>query len=587
MSEPGFASGRGALGTTTMATIATEAGPTPSPAPSRPFGGWAAVALALAGYLLAMLMLFRGAILSGFDLGFGNRGDALIEISLLEHWRSVLMGAASWNQPLYFHPYADTLGYNDGYLLSGLIYSGWRTVFDPFLADTLTAFTWRSIGYVATLWLVRGVLRWGWGPAILIAILATIANNMFLQAGHAQINSLALLPLLAGLAILAVRSEIARRPHAHLFAVMAAGLIGLWLVTAFYFAWFTFYFTLVFALCWLATTGRLRGSALLALLRAHWRLLATFMGATGIAALAFLAVYLPKRIETGGHGYMVSYLTQPWDVVNVGEYNWLWGWIARAIRAVAEGLSPPGGYLRRAFLGWEHHSGFPLLLFGLICVAGYRLIRWGEDPLVRAFALAVVISWALTLRIWQISPWMLVYYLVPAASGVRVVLRYQLFLALPVLLLVGLAWRDSLARLWQRRPWLASGLVALLIVEQANGWHMTELSRREQSAAFGAIPAPPSGCTSFYVVAARVNEPPFGDADYHAHYAHNVDAMFLAERWRLPTLNGYSTFNPPDWNFAYPLAADYDARVAAYARTHRLTGLCRLDMRAASPWRRL
>jgi hypothetical protein len=60
--------------------------------------------------------------------------------------------------------------------------------------------------------------------------------------------------------------------------------------------------------------------------------------------------------------------------------------------------------------------------------------------------------------------------------------------------------------------------------------------------------------------------------------------MVLSELWRVPTINGFSTFNPPDWNFADSLAGDYDDRAAAFARTHHLSGLCRLDARQPQPW---
>jgi len=85
-------------------------------------------------------------------------------------------------------------------------------------------------------------------------------------------------------------------------------------------------------------------------------------------------------------------------------------------------------------------------------------------------------------------------------------------------------------------------------------------------------------------VASRVTEPVYINAELDALYPHNVDAMLLAELWRMPTINGFSTFNPPDWNFASPRAPDYDARVLAYARRHGLRGLCRLDVRQARPW---
>ncbi len=543
--------------------------------------------LAFCACAFSIIFVFRDIIVSGFDLGFGNRGDAIIEISILEHWRNALMGTAAWNQLFYFYPHGDTLGYNDGYFLSGLIYSAWRIGFDPFLSDTLTAISFRLIGFAASLWLVRGVLRWTWAVAILIAVLFTISNNMFVQAGHAQINSLALLPVLASLAILTVRAEIERRPAARWYAALTALVIGLWLITAFYFAWFTFYFTLIFVLCWLWATGSYRLRALRALARDHWQTGSVFLVTALLSAIPFLLVYLPKRLETGGHGYMVSYLVQPIDLVNVGEQNLLWGWIARGIRAIVQAISAPGGKLEKAFLGWEHHSGFPVLLFSLACIAAVRLLRNREPLLTRTFALAIVISWMLTLRIWQVSPWLLVHFLVPAASGVRVVLRYQLFLVLPVLLLVGIHFRERLGDIWRRQPVLALGIVALLVLEQINLAHPAELSRRWQSAAFDRVPPPPADCRAFYVVAARPPEAAYVDSHQDALYSHNVDAMFLAERWRLPTINGFSTFTPPDWNFSEPQASDYDSRVRAYAGKYDLRGLCRLDIRSPRIWSRL
>jgi hypothetical protein len=55
----------------------------------------------------------------------------------------------------------------------------------------------------------------------------------------------------------------------------------------------------------------------------------------------------------------------------------------------------------------------------------------------------------------------------------------------------------------------------------------------------------------------------------------------------VPTLGGYSTFQPRDWVFADPLKPDYDARVRRYIESHRLKGVCRLDVRDAQPWRRI
>ena len=542
-------------------------------------------------WLAAMLVAFRDPVLSGFDLGFGDRADAIIEISLLEHWRNVLTGASAWNQPIYFHPHPGTLGYNDGYFLFGLVYSFWRIWFDPFLADTLNAATFKTIGFVASWWLVRRTLGWQAPVALLVATLFTINNAMALQAVHAQLQSVALLPVAMTLAIGAVRAEAAgQRTGARIAGVLLALLLAAWLITGFYMAWFTIWFACVFVACWLVSTGNWRPAAALSLARAHIGTLAICAAAFAVAVLPFLSVYLAKAGETGGHGYwkMLGYLVTPIDLINTGPDNLLWGWLQRGLRALLGLFAPDPDVARRVF-GGEHESGFPLLLFGLIAVAAWRVLRRRipADPVLFAYALAIVVSWALTLQLWVASPWGAVFHLVPGAKGMRVVLRYQIFLVLPVLLLVAAVWRDRLIAMLDARRIAALALVGVLLIEQLNGFSAAQLSRSANWEPLTRIPTPPAECRSFYAVQILTGEPTYRSAAMHAKHPHNDDSMLLAQLWRVPTLGGYSTFQPKDWVFADPLASDYDMRVAGYIAAHRLTGVCRLDMRDPQPWRRV
>ena len=203
---------------------------------------------------------------------------------------------------------------------------------------------------------------------------------------------------------------------------------------------------------------------------------------------------------------------------------------------------------------------------------------------LRAFALAIVLCWLLTLQVGSFSAWAFVFDWVPGAKGLRVVTRFQLFLLLPVLLIVMAVFRHRATDWARRRPWLLTVAVALLIVEQFGSDVPVQISRSIDGAALRAVPPPPSGCRSFYVVAARRDETVYVDAARTAVYPHNVDAMLLAELWRVPTINGLSTFNPRDWDFAEPNAANYDARVAFYIAHHRLKKVCRLDVGRAKSW---
>lgn len=549
--------------------------------------GWVALV-----WLTAMFVAFRDPVLSGFDLGFGDRADGIIEISLLEHWRNVFTGHSAWNTPSYFHPHPGTLGYNDGYFLYGIVYSFWRLWFDPFLSDTLNAATFKTIGFFASWWLVRRTLGWQAPVALLVAALFTICNSMAVQAGHAQLQSVGLAPVAMILAIGAVRAEAdGASIRARLLGILLALLMAAWLITAYYMAWFTLWFACVFTLCWLIVSGNWRPAAALALLRRHGATFAVCFAVFAAAVIPFLSVYLPKAGESGGHDYwkMLGYLVTPIDLVNTGPGNLLWGWINLGMRALLGRFASDPDLPRRVF-GGEHESGFPLLLFALAIAAAWRVLlrrRQPADPILFAFALAIAASWALTLQLWVASPWGVIFHVVPGANGLRVVLRYQIFLALPVLLLVAAVYSNRLMELLTQRRALGMAVVALLLVEQLNGQSAARLSRSTFWTPLTTIPAPPPGCRSFYAVQTRIGEPLFINAAMHAKHPHNDDSMLLSQVWRVPTLGGYSTFQPRDWVFSDPLKPDYDARVRRYIDSHRLTGVCRLDVRDAQPWRRV
>ncbi|WP_225883217.1 hypothetical protein [Sphingomonas aliaeris] len=109
-------------------------------------------------YAFSVVLFFWPSIVSGFDLGFGDRADGIIEISILEHWHNVFRGEADWTTTAYFYPYTDTLGYNDGYFLYGVIYSFWRAFADPFHADVLNIVTFKTIGFLRHMYWSRA--RW-------------------------------------------------------------------------------------------------------------------------------------------------------------------------------------------------------------------------------------------------------------------------------------------------------------------------------------------------------------------------------------------------------------------------------------------
>jgi hypothetical protein len=528
----------------------------------------------LAG-LLAVAFFFRNQIGNGATLLLGDRHDAVIELAILEHWANVLRGLSPWDRTDYFHPVPGTLGYNDGYLLFGLLHAGFRAAgADPFLSGELVNAALRGIGYGGTYLLARRALGLATGWAVLAAVLFTISNNLFIRGSHAQLFSIGFVPVLLVLA---------HGLGAALLEGRRAGLLG-WggafalgfaacLMTGFYMAWYLAFFAAAALPAWLLVAGRPARRRLVAALRAQaWSLLALAVLAAAVQ-LPFLSLYLPKAAETGMHPWadVLRHVPGLLDVFHVGEQNIVWGWL---VRAVNQAFRPDMPFWSERMTGLP-----PLLLLGFVAALAWLWRGGGDQPpgrvaLLRALALATLVTWALTLQIEGVTPWSLVYRLVPGAKAARVVARYQIFLTLPVVLLA----TAMLAAEARRLPRLAvAGLVGLLLAEQANGYAPLFLDRTEEAARLAAIPPAPPSCAAFYVSAARTTSR-FGEAVADP-YNHNTEAMLVAAVRHLPTINGISTFNPPYWPASIPENPDYLRQVETYAAHWDVTGLCGLDLR--------
>ena len=106
------------------------------------------IVMFILAFILTFGVIFYTQISTGFDFVIGSRFDGIIETSILHHWYNVFAGHAKWNQVAYFYPYIDTLGYNDGYFIFGLIFAIYKLLgLDIFLASEFVNITIKFIGF--------------------------------------------------------------------------------------------------------------------------------------------------------------------------------------------------------------------------------------------------------------------------------------------------------------------------------------------------------------------------------------------------------------------------------------------------------
>lgn len=524
---------------------------------------FATVALAAAA---SIYFFFQHEINTHFAYLFSDEYDAVIEAVLVSHWHHVIALAQPWREPLYFYPHQDVLGYNDSYLLYGLIGSGYRAAgFNIFVAQELVHITVKIIGFVSMVLLLNRLH----GRSIINALgaaLFTLAINSSVQAGHGQLLAIAFAPLL-GLLLLGVAQGIAaRRPKATLiYGFALIGLFNSLLLTAYYPTWFFGLFVIGFCVLHAVLARDVTKSFLRSLLYLKWHvlILAAFFVLT---ITPFLYVYLPKLHQTHGWSYraQLSYSLHLPDLLNYGPGSLVWGWLARSLGTAFPSLFRPG----------EYRVGFtPDVL--LVLALGIRHIFVARAPELPQWtmilALATLAGLMAPISIGTVSWWFFVHLLVPGSAGVRVTARYYIFLTFPIVVLISF-YLVRLERHGRSAKVTGILLMLLLCASQINRSPPTYLDVARELAIRNAVSPPPAGCTSFVV--SNPAQPP--TTHFDKLYRQNVQAMLIADKINLPTLNGFASINPPDWAFTQD--DGYLQRVADYVSRHHLTGVCRYDL---------
>jgi hypothetical protein len=525
---------------------------------------------------VVLFVFFRQQFLSHFSLLSSDRYDGVIQVALLEHWFNVARGFSHWASPNYFFPYEKVLGYNEGLFLYGLIYSVFRFFsIDPFLSGELVNIVIKAIGFGGFFVAARKIFKLQFSWSLLGAAVFALSNNSYVQVDHAQLLSVSFAPVEAVLIYSSWNALIlSRRWRFFCLGSLTAIFFSAWLLTCLYTAWFFALFLFMIA-CILAFRGGKQGlDKLKHALSENW------WGVLGIAAIAagslmpFCSVYLTGQqvVRHRPWSEILFYGPSLLDSINVGANNLLFGDMLGWARERCSICDLGTG---------EREAGIAPILFLLAGLGVAEIFRRRMSmpaqkvAVIYGVAIASVVLWLLSIRFGQYSGWYLLYKFWPGGSGLRVVARLYLFLSFPVTALA--VWYLSQKASTWRMAYL-SIVCALLVLEEINGLNTARLDRNKETSHSLVAQRAPTQCRSFF----SSESPDTDDRNplflLGTLYPHNVDAMLIAERVNLPTINGIASFNPPDWDFGYSTKPDYSLRVEKYAKSHNLAGLCRLDL---------
>ena len=543
-------------------------------------------AIIIGGFVLGFAFFFRAQLLSKFDLLFGDRGDARFVLFVHEHVFRALLGRSDFLSPPYFYDVTRTLGFSDALLLNQIIYAPIRGLgADPYLALLLTIMTLSIASYGFLYGLLR---RFGRVPVI-IAVFAsftfTFANNLFVNANHLQLFAIYYIPAVAYLSILAI-TEIHKQKTISLIAAGIAGLLyGLLLATEFYIAWFFGISIIIFSLTFIGVSWRAARAWFVADPIRVGMLGFAFVNGFVFGLIPFTSIYVP--VYLGGSRNFNEYLeTAPTftDIANVG-LNFVWGDLFEKIGFLShEQILSSHEQILSAERRFAITPTLQLLVL-LSLLAALRPQHWAllkSNELKRASIIAgATVYFALflfTIKISEHSIFLIFFKFVPGGSAIRAGYRAMLVANFFVVISVAIAitsissvlLRQS-AEVQKVRLARASivALMVLAVVEQLNLTQGSLVSRTFERSHLANISTAPPECRCFYIA----GEPTQPATEVQ------LDAMLIAQRIGIPTINGYSGVFPAKWELYDTAAANYEHNAWVWAVSHGIdVGLCRLDL---------
>jgi hypothetical protein len=567
--------------------------------------------------------------------GLGDWLDPYLINALLEQWRYSVRHLANPISPPMFFPERGTLGYSHSLILYAPFYVIARVALHPFVADTVTILTVIEIGILSLYAIFRRFLAMGIVESLLlVTVFATSRNVINPPTGYwAQRASVFLVP-----AILLIGLTSARRSRGPLRS-LGLGVAALLWASLFTHDIYTGLLSSLVALLLLVgvlpTAMGIRISipptrrpfrrvhsvtltllVFVSITALAWAWVLKFDSILGIAFapqhhhwerplfMAFMALAVAELLR-GGVRRRIAVVdrTAARDVaaIAVGAALGLVGFVW--VYHIAFGQHPrfpeqqminalvprnPADWPRifsrpGSWLPYESGRSFAIVfaLAAACCVPWLPLPRGMRLSALWLAAVALIVL-VIPMRIGDFALWRSVSA-VPGFSAIRdpkrIIYPFELAAALGLGVVLARLPRASLLR---RAIFL---FIAAIIVLRWNPERF-DYGRRIDAFQFW-IERPiavDAACRSFFITNASAAYMSRSD---NMAGLYGTDAEFIATKYAIPTLNGYSAWEPPDWYLRDPLVPYYQYGVDEWITSNHLHRVCKLDIdgRTMTPYR--
>lgn len=477
---------------------------------------------------IGLTMAHHKMVLSGLGFIQSDQGDTRFVHFTMEHVLRWALGQPLhrdfWSPPSFF-PVQGHMAWAD--VMAGAVpfYAPWRLLAEPFTAFQLWALTVGALNFTSTHLLLKRCFGFTtWASAVGAALFSFSAVRVN-QTMHWQLFPAFFTVWGAHAAYrLANASRLSPRERVRYIALLAGSAVAqLWV--GIYLGWFMAFVFAVGLALGLAFWPKARAE-IFGLVKSHPVALAVAAGLALAALYPMAWRYAETAKQFGSRPYseVVTMLPMARVWFHLGEGSWLWGWAAK--HPWFQGIP----------MEHEQRCGFGFIATAVALVAFVRLRAQQRVAFVGVLFLVLVLTTTLYAADGT-SPWKLVYEYFPAAQAIRGVSRATVVYMLGIA--VGVAAALSALSQHAQLKLAVLPLGALLIVEQ--GYTTPAFSKEQNNADIAEVVRQlEPDCHAFLLSPAQ---------GYGPYWKYQLDAMWAAVLSGIPTLNGYSGQNPPNWAF--------------------------------------
>ncbi len=512
------------------------------------------------------LLFFRYVVFN--DRLFGDAADGLLNNMLTEHWFQVLLGKEKWNDLIIFYPTSNTISYTDMALGFSFPYILFRFFgMNLFLANKISLILIHCFGSLCLAYLLHKKCRVSVLWTLIGVTVFSYSGAYYSLLNHTQMFAVSYIPFIALMLWNYFEKQESRKRIVYM--LLAVTGVVLLFYTAFYAGYFFAVFCIIFVLCYLiygALCSREKIKAVFEFMKKRILEMILYIAYAAILLIPFLMAYLPTMKSMGDRDWGIILEGSPriQNVIDLSTNTVLYGKVLQLM-----------GYKGNSTI--EGDVNFSLITIVLVVFSTILYLKksrktnsW-ERSLIIVCLLSCIVSVFLVIRVSEYSLWYLFYKAVPGASALRAMMRYYMFLHLPI----GFLTAYCGSRVCESNSFKSISVTVILFLLVLTGnmksripasWNISqELQFLED------VPDPPKDCEIAYFTNDK------GDIKRFFPYI-QMKAWEIANDKGIKTINGYSGNYPDGWGLEYMSSINNLGRALCWISENRLEHVYIYDM---------